>query len=630
MRIRVLTLGFTILLTCVIPLTASVANVFVTQTQAGGNTGADCSNAHGMAFFNTVANWGAGAAQIGPDTTVHLCGTFTGAAGVTLLTFQAGGTVGHPVTVLFEPRAVLQAPYFPPTGAINLNGFSNITIDGGHACGEIDGVLVECNGLIQNTLNGSRGAVCPGGACSNQKHISSAVRESGTPSNVEIRNIAIKNMYIRVPTFFPLASISESGTTVTAITSVPNTFRARDTVNFVGVSTSGYNNDSTCTNVSIVNSSTFTCTFGVSGLTSGTGGQTALALDGEQVWSIYFSRGGNGSWSHIKIHNCVVWNASENITLDYGTNNIDDIQIYNNNTQDAHWQIAVVSGDFRNGNQPTTATNIQIHDNEIYNFQNWTIPASDFHTDGIFVWNESVGSTIDGNIYNNYLHGDLTGGQVFSSATAFITAEHGARFSIFNNRVDSTCSGLNPTRGCAADIWLLGGGPDEIYNNTLTGVAGAGAGIKVNTVKGPNTFRNNVLQNLTSYISIQPDNWTLVDSDFNIAFNVNQWICNNSAVGFFCDSLTQYQARTGGTGPKDVHSLTGNPKLDAADRLQTGSQAIKLGTNLMGVGIIPLRADAVGNARPEGIILWDAGAFNFMPVELRPIPPANLRVTDLQ
>ena len=130
---------------------ASAGNVYIAQSATGAANGADCSDAYPVSFFNPSGNWGSGSKiQIGPGTTVHLCGTFTGAAGSTMLTIQGSGASGSPVTILFESGAVFAAPYWEAAlagsagpGAIQCSGYSYITIDGG------------ANGIIENTANGS-------------------------------------------------------------------------------------------------------------------------------------------------------------------------------------------------------------------------------------------------------------------------------------------------------------------------------------------------------------------------------------------------------------------------------------------------------------------------------------------
>jgi hypothetical protein len=124
-------------------ITGSGAQIFITQT--GSPSGACTTGVQSATWFNTAANWGTGAGQIGPGTTVLLCGTFTDTtAGDTLLTFQNGGTSGNPITLLFDTGATLtNTNYWSVNGAIHNNGHDYITVDGG------------TNGLVQNTGNGS-------------------------------------------------------------------------------------------------------------------------------------------------------------------------------------------------------------------------------------------------------------------------------------------------------------------------------------------------------------------------------------------------------------------------------------------------------------------------------------------
>ena len=123
-------------------------DVYLAQSAAGSASGKDCGNPFAVSYFNNAANWSATptVSQIGPDTVVHLCGgTYTGAAGAQdVFFFQASGTSGHPITLLFEPGAVLTSPVWGSfTGAPITNHQNFIVIDGG------------TNGIIQNTANGS-------------------------------------------------------------------------------------------------------------------------------------------------------------------------------------------------------------------------------------------------------------------------------------------------------------------------------------------------------------------------------------------------------------------------------------------------------------------------------------------
>jgi hypothetical protein len=164
-----------------------MGNVYVAQTAAGLANGISCANAYAYSFFNNSANWGTGASQIGPGTTVHLCGTFTGSAGASLLRAQGSGTSGNPITILFEPGAIMTAPYWG--NAITIDGFGFVIIDGGVPCGAIQGGQISpnpCNGTIKNTANGTGLAY----------HANSNFISASSCNNCEIRSLALVNNYI--------------------------------------------------------------------------------------------------------------------------------------------------------------------------------------------------------------------------------------------------------------------------------------------------------------------------------------------------------------------------------------------------------------------------------------------------
>jgi hypothetical protein len=154
-------------------------DIYIAQGSAGAINGADCTNAYPATWFNSSSNWGSAATQINPGDTVHLCGTFTGAAGTTMLSVQGSGTAGRPITILFEANAVLTAPYWPyATGAISCNSHAFITVDGGS------------NGLITATANGD---------VLTYQQDSYGV-EGATPgcSNFTVQNLHISNIYQKV------------------------------------------------------------------------------------------------------------------------------------------------------------------------------------------------------------------------------------------------------------------------------------------------------------------------------------------------------------------------------------------------------------------------------------------------
>jgi hypothetical protein len=153
---------------------AQATDVYITPD--GSGQGACTSSPHSPAWFNISSNWGFGSTQIGPGSTVHLCGTFTGAAGVSFFIFQGSGTSGHVITLKFETGAILQAPYIG-TG-ISLNSQSFVVIDGG------------TNGLIQNTNNGD-----PAGRFAYQQG-TTGIDATGS-HDYEIKNLTMKALYVK-------------------------------------------------------------------------------------------------------------------------------------------------------------------------------------------------------------------------------------------------------------------------------------------------------------------------------------------------------------------------------------------------------------------------------------------------
>lgn len=164
---------------------ASAANIYIAHNAAGGITGADCADAYAAAWFNSAANWGSNAAQIGPGTTVHLCGTFTAPAGASgYLTFQAGGGSANQITLIAEQGVILQAPYWGQNGAISTGGFNYITLNGNN------------NGTIEATANGTNLAnQAP--SCGGNLVCTSGIYAADC-GNCLIENWTIANIYVNV------------------------------------------------------------------------------------------------------------------------------------------------------------------------------------------------------------------------------------------------------------------------------------------------------------------------------------------------------------------------------------------------------------------------------------------------
>jgi hypothetical protein len=148
---------------------SAATDIYITQNALGADSGANCANAHSAAWFNSNATGG---------NTYHLCGAFSGTAGSTMLIVPSG-SAGNVLTVLFEPGAILTAPYWGGqyAGAINIPAHSYIKIDGGS------------NGVIQNTANGD--------SLLYQQPLHGIYVQNGS-SNVEITHVTIKNTYMSI------------------------------------------------------------------------------------------------------------------------------------------------------------------------------------------------------------------------------------------------------------------------------------------------------------------------------------------------------------------------------------------------------------------------------------------------
>ncbi|MGO8704736.1 MAG: hypothetical protein ACLQVA_13040 [Candidatus Brocadiia bacterium] len=152
------------------PVAAPRNDIYIAQSPAGAGDGSSAANAKAVSFFNAPANWGAGVSQIGPGTTVHLCGTIS-----TQLTAQGGGTSDAPLTILFEPDARISMPASDTdNGCLNISNRSFVIVDGGR------------DGIIENTDNGTQ----------LKFHVPSVAIKAAACSRCEFKNLHISNLYV--------------------------------------------------------------------------------------------------------------------------------------------------------------------------------------------------------------------------------------------------------------------------------------------------------------------------------------------------------------------------------------------------------------------------------------------------
>jgi hypothetical protein len=155
-----------------VPSLVLAEDIYVAQKTAGIDNGSNCANAHSAIWFNTAGNWGAGVGKISGGDTAHLCGTIT-----SQMVVQASGSVGSPITVLFESGAkISQNVCSGEGGCFNMSGKSHIILDGGG------------NGIIESTANGT--------APTYANQLTSIGVSAFPCSNCEIKRLIIRNMYI--------------------------------------------------------------------------------------------------------------------------------------------------------------------------------------------------------------------------------------------------------------------------------------------------------------------------------------------------------------------------------------------------------------------------------------------------
>ena len=135
------------------------ANVYVSENASGTGNGSSCANAQPYTWFNNPANWGSGTGQLGPGKIVGFCGTISSP-----LTVQGSGSSSSPITVFWEPGATMSAPDWTGGGAVNTNGNSYITLNGGDNGTSIqataDGSGMADQGVASKGISASRCTGC--------------------------------------------------------------------------------------------------------------------------------------------------------------------------------------------------------------------------------------------------------------------------------------------------------------------------------------------------------------------------------------------------------------------------------------------------------------------------------------
>jgi Right handed beta helix region len=126
------------------------ASVATLQLTHDGNPAGLCTGSgvtlYSYSQFNNSSNWGSGSNQIGSDTVILACGTFSGSPNNGFLGFAGSGTSGHPIVFVCDTTngtSFTNQQWGGGTGApLLIQGHNYITLDG-----------TGCT--IQNTSNGT-------------------------------------------------------------------------------------------------------------------------------------------------------------------------------------------------------------------------------------------------------------------------------------------------------------------------------------------------------------------------------------------------------------------------------------------------------------------------------------------
>jgi hypothetical protein len=572
-----------------IAISAKANTVYI----ASGGTGAgtSCSSPKDPTYFNTSGNWTTGTPtgiQIGPGTTVHLCGTFTGAAGSTLLTAKGSGASGNPITILFEPGAILTAPYWYWGGAIVLSGQSWIVVNGDINNGR--------QGIIQNTDNGSNRTY---------QQQSRMIYSAGC-SNCTIKNLTFADAYDKLPDV-AISSISGNGTTATVTCASACNNSVNHKVAIVGNSVAGFNTpvNTTITIASTPDSTHFTFSNATSG--NGTGG--SLSDAGIVQTGVSASYIGLNVSSSFTIDNVLVHDAGWAFD-GWGPNyTVKNSEVYNADHGVAFGVTANVGG-------------LAIYGNHFHDFANWNTATNSFHHDYIHLWDHTPGTAVtDGVIYNNTFDG------VFGiNTTANVFLQGGINgVAIFNNTfINSTSDTMGRTGvWMGGEIVNINGVPHTITesNNSVLsnyfamGAHSQDAAIYSSGYETGLTVENNILIGGQADISLVGGT-TINVVDHNVYDDLltdygdgNTFHWNSSpATGSFTSWKSSSECNC---DPNSVLATNSAIKVNSGGVPQPGSPAIGAGANLSSKAtgaLAPLAFDKNGVARPA-TANWDIGAF---------------------
>jgi hypothetical protein len=558
--------------------------LYFAQTAQGSGNGTSCANAyayndsiHGINGMQTVS-WVAG-------NTINLCSTITMPAGGGIVV-NGSGTGTAPITIYWQPNAILQAPYF--SNGIYLDGKSNITINGG------------TNGVLRNTANGS--------GLANHVTDTGIYFASTGASNVTIENLTIANIYVHNP---PVALSSINSTMATCTGTCGLSTGATVYVDSTSLSACNFGvNTSSPVTVTSFTTNTFSYATQI-GCAGATGGEAAdVTINQTESECIAFHG------SNITIANNVMHDAGwclRQLTHSGDAN----ISIYNNQIYniDHGWVTGAISG--------TTVGPFSFYSNQVGPFSNWNSGAINaYHHDGVHCYSGATPGHLSAlNIYNNLFSSGTTEtsgftGEIFiegANASA-PCSDNTSPINIFNNIFIGMTNIQN-------GYVVVGTGALSMYNNTCIDnnpadvSSGSGSCYHLVASTGPGTvnFENNIATNTDNLIGLS----TAVSSktiDYNVYANGGTLAFSYTST-WSSSQFSSWQSAIAG----DSHSTyTACAGLSSTGVPSSGSAVIGTGRNLTSLcGTLPALCytTSAGNtvtpvARPSSGA-WDTGAYKY-------------------
>lgn len=410
------------------PAAASAIDVYVSQNGTG--TGTSCADARSASWFNTLANWGAGSTQIGPGTTVHLCGTFTGTAGQTMLTFHGSGTIGNPINLLFENGTNLTAPYWSANGAINTNGNTWLVINGDITNGR--------QGIIQNTANGT--------GLANQQTSRGIFADNC--ANCKVKNLTIANLYVHTST----ADSVVSGSTVNCVRNVGGNDFTIDNILCYDASWGIYANSS---NFTVSNSEIYNIDHGVVNALTGSGIVTNFNIYGNHIHDYVNWDTTSNMYHHDGIH---VWaNSGAQVTGGNIYNNVFDGDVGANVT--AHVYIETVTG----SPAGTHTSNIKV-------FNNVFLPSGGSRNYRAIWLDGGAGNPSNNALYNNFINIGSNGFEaVRVNGQTAVIVENNIIMASASNRTDIVLTGSTVGTVDYNTYLSNSGGNTFVWQSSFTG-----------------------------------------------------------------------------------------------------------------------------------------------------------------